>query len=681
MSELTASPAPSTNGPSIPTGTAERRTFGPIAVAGLASIGAGTIHALAAGLHAENAPAARTIALLAAAQIGAGLWALVRQTRVAAAAVIVVSVAAVAGWLTTRLVGISFIGGLETSEAPQFADSACAALGLVAAGLSIGALVAPSFGRTGYSVTSSSMLVGGLVVASMIYGSSHAHGTEAGGHHGGDDVTAVGASPSGDGHTDDGHTDTGHADTSTGTAAASDGHSADGHSDTGHAAAPEEPTAATDGHGHGDDATTEPAALAWPRPWDPSQPIDLGGVEGVTAEQQLRAIKLVEDTLRELPKYADPAVAIADGYTSIGDGVTGSEHFIKGELIEDDVLLDPTAPESLVYTVKDGQRTLAGAMFIASARPADDPSLTEWAGPLMTWHKHDNLCWALDDQGVAKVVGIIDAQGNCANGVRAGGENPMVHVWIEPHPCGVFAALEGIGAGTAAVPEAERVDMCAGEHHAGAGGAAEVEAIATPKPYDPTKPIDLSGTPGVTEEQQAAAENLVAVTVVRLPKWSDYKVAEAAGFRSIGDGSTGHEHYIQWDWINDDITLDPDFPESLVYEPQPDGTKKLVSAMYMLPDDVALEEVPDIGGALMQWHIHDNLCFTNDPDAPRVAGITDGEGGCPAGLQKFQPAPMIHVWITPHKCGPFAALEGLGAGQIVDGEERLCDHAHGSGGL
>jgi hypothetical protein len=39
---------------------------------------------------------------------------------------------------------------------------------------------------------------------------------------------------------------------------------------------------------------------------------------------------------------------------------------------------------------------------------------------------------------------------------------------------------------------------------------------------------------------------------------------------------------------------------------------------------------------------------------------------------------MIHVWIVPHECGPFAALEGVGAGQIKPGEERLCDHAHGA---
>ncbi len=87
----------------------------------------------------------------------------------------------------------------------------------------------------------------------------------------------------------------------------------------------------------------------------------------------------------------------------------------------------------------------------------------------------------------------------------------------------------------------------------------------------------------MTPEQQAFAENLVAVNVVRLPQWADPAVAEAAGFHSIGDADSGHEHYVQWDWIDDDVWLDPDAPESLVYEPQPDGSKKLVSAMYMLP--------------------------------------------------------------------------------------------------
>ena len=511
----------------------------------------------------------------------------------------------------------------------------------------------------------------------MVAGGTHVHSHA-------HDETATGA----DGHThdaggegDDGHTHAGDGQAADGTATGSTEHTHDGAA-SGDGAATEstEHTHDTTADGTGGGTATgdtththdDSATASWPRPWDPAQPIDLSGVPGVTAEQEARAVALVEGTLADLPRWADPADAIADGYRSIGDAGTGSEHYIKMSLIQDDVLLDPTQPESLVYTVDGDQRTLAGAMYIASARPTDDPELANWAGPLMTWHNHGNLCWDRDESGVAKVVGIVDASGNCARGVNTGGANPMVHVWITPHPCGVFAALEGVGAGQAAVPEDQRVDMCqAGHDHGGA-------PVAEPVPYDPTQPIDLSGTPGVTPEQQAAAENLIAVTIVRLPQWADYRTAEDAGFHSIGDGATGFEHFINWDWIDDDVILDPDEPEALVYAPQPDGTKQLVSAMYMLPTDVALEDVPDVGGALMQWHIHDNLCFTTDPTAPRVAGLTDANGNCPAGLQKFAPSAMIHVWIVPHQCGPFAALEGVGAGTIADGETRLCDHAHGS---
>jgi hypothetical protein len=203
-------------------------------------------------------------------------------------------------------------------------------------------------------------------------------------------------------------------------------------------------------------------------------------------------------------------------------------------------------------------------------------------------------------------------------------------------------------------------------------------AVVPPKPYDPNKPIDLGGVEGVTPEQQARAENLIAITLIRLPKWSDPATASAAGFYSIGDGITGYEHYVNWTYINDDKTLDPDHPESLVYRVS-GGTKTLEAAMYMLPTGSTLETVPDVGGPLTQWHIHNNLCFTDGPPAPRVAGLTDAQGNCPAPLVKLDPVPMIHVWIVPQACGPFAALEGVGGGQILPGEERLCDHVHGSG--
>jgi hypothetical protein len=216
-------------------------------------------------------------------------------------------------------------------------------------------------------------------------------------------------------------------------------------------------------------------------------------------------------------------------------------------------------------------------------------------------------------------------------------------------------------------------EAAAGGHdHAGH----EADAVA-PTPYDPTKPIDLAGVEGVTPEQQAAAENLIAITLWRLPRWADYRVAEAAGFQSIGDGLTGYEHFIQWDWINDNDVLDPERPESLVYRVDRDGNRTLEAAMYMLPQGNTLDTVPELGGKLTQWHIHDNLCFSPG-EAPKVRGLTGADGGCPAGLVKLDPVPMIHVWIVPHRCGPFAALEGVGAGQIKEGEERLCDHEHGA---
>ena len=144
------------------------------------------------------------------------------------------------------------------------------------------------------------------------------------------------------------------------------------------------------------------------------------------------------------------------------------------------------------------------------------------------------------------------------------------------------------------------------------------------------------------------------------------------------DGFTGHEHFINWNYINDDHILNPDYPESLVYETGPGGSRKLVSAMFMMKQGATLDQVPDVGGALTQWHIHDDLCFTDDPVAPRVAGVTSVGGQCQPPLKKFQPTPMIHVWISPHRCGPFAALEGVAGGQVAEGETQLCDHAHGS---
>jgi hypothetical protein len=461
-----------------------------LATAGVASVAAGVVHAGAIGIHAEHPTLARLFIVVAVFQLAFGVVALVRPSRWLAIAGGVGNLVAVGVWLTTRLVGISFIDGLEVREPAQFTDTACALLGLVAAGLAISAALIGWHRSPAPNLLLAGLAACAVAIPAMFSGASHEHAHD----------TVSAASPSGAVAHDDEHV---------------------------HAAEPQTTVAASTTTAH-----------------DHSEPTATTTLDAATAE-----------TLDE----SIPHEHNADGSVTISGGAAESGPAAEGAT----VALDPTT----------------GA--------------------------------------------VVDES------------QPHVH---EP-------------------------------------------TAAPPVPYDPTKPIDLGGVPGVTPEEQARAENLVAITLVRLPQWSDPATAEAAGFHSIGDAATGFEHYIQWSWINDDDTLDPDHPESLVYSPQPDGTKKLVSAMYMLPDTVALDQVPDIGGALTQWHIHDNLCFTKDPVAPTVAGLTDANGGCPSTLQKFQPAPMIHVWITPNECGPFAALEGVGAGQVAEGRTRNCDHAHGSTGL
>ncbi len=203
--------------------------------------------------------------------------------------------------------------------------------------------------------------------------------------------------------------------------------------------------------------------------------------------------------------------------------------------------------------------------------------------------------------------------------------------------------------------------------------------VCTPKPYDPKQAIDLSCSPGVTPAEQARAEQLIRDTLRDLPKYADPNVAYTDGYRSIEDGFTGDEHYVNWAYLNDGHILDSKRPESLVYDTR-SGGRKLVAAMYMMDIGNTFADVPDVGGPLTQWHVHNDLCLgtTSDPLQKVVSSLTTPNGTCPAGTTKAGAVPMIHVWIVKNACGPFASLEGVGAGQVPPGQQRECDAAHGS---
>ena len=197
--------------------------------------------------------------------------------------------------------------------------------------------------------------------------------------------------------------------------------------------------------------------------------------------------------------------------------------------------------------------------------------------------------------------------------------------------------------------------------------------------YTATLPVDLSGFPGVTPEQQHAAEALVTAALTELPRFASTATAEALGYHSVGDASTGYEHFVNWRMLDDPYTLDPAHPESLVYRVDAcTGGRTLEAAMFMLGHGTTLDDVPDVGGPMMQWHVHRDLCWAGPENAWYVAGTRDPSLPCPGGSFRLDPVPMIHTWIVPNECGPFAALEGVSGGQVPDGETRLCDHVHGS---
>ena len=156
----------------------------------------------------------------------------------------------------------------------------------------------------------------------------------------------------------------------------------------------------------------------------------------------------------------------------------------------------------------------------------------------------------------------------------------------------------------------------------------------------------------VSAASQARADKLLAATKKSLPTWSDYHIAEADGFVSIGDAITGFEHFVNAQNSATPETLDAKHPESLVYAVYKDGTKKLVSAMYISAPGTNINDVPDVGGN--PWHIHDNLCW--DATGTHLAGISVN-GRCIPGGTLGITAPMIHVWIVPNVCGQFANLE------------------------
>lgn len=251
-----------------------------------------------------------------------------------------------------------------------------------------------------------------------------------------------------------------------------------------------------------------------------------------------------------------------------------------------------------------------------------------------------------------------------AVGLLAAG--PVRRAWPAGRTGSVVLASVGLVVAGLGVPAAAQANSYRHSGHPGSGAGTEL-AVGGHAGHLAASIETTVATP----EQEAAAEQLLADTVEGLWQWTDPKRAYEAGFRTIGDAPTGTEHLVNWNWINDDVVLSPDAPESLVFRVTPSGDRVLEAAMYMAPAGTPDAEIPDVGGPITQWHVHGNLCYspatTVDGFPSRtVIGLTNPDGGCSRGEHPEPEAPMLHVWVVPRQCGPFSSLEGVGAGQGVE---------------
>jgi hypothetical protein len=183
-----------------------------------------------------------------------------------------------------------------------------------------------------------------------------------------------------------------------------------------------------------------------------------------------------------------------------------------------------------------------------------------------------------------------------------------------------------------------------------------------------TGPIVSIDDARLTSAQRRRATELLDSTRAALAKFPDEAAVVAAGYTWIGDGRRpgAFQHFVNRAYVADGIELDPDAIESIVLEVQPDGSKKIASAMYMLSPGKTMADAPDIAGELTPWHDHQNLCW--DETGTRLAGVLVN-GVCTPGGTFRGTAPMMHVWVENTPCGPFSGIEGHGGS---------CEHTHTS---
>jgi hypothetical protein len=168
-------------------------------------------------------------------------------------------------------------------------------------------------------------------------------------------------------------------------------------------------------------------------------------------------------------------------------------------------------------------------------------------------------------------------------------------------------------------------------------------------------PLDVS--PSI--DQLLAAADLYTRSRQAAEKFRDYQQTRTTlGFtisnaEVLGRPQAEFIHLINPDYMRDGVTLDPERPESLVFQKRPEGYR-LVGYMYMMPPG---QHGPQIGGSMTRWHYHKTVEFCMDKDGIPTVAAKDNQ--CPPG-QFYGPTPeMMHVWLVNARYGVFSHMMEL----------------------
>ena len=436
--------------------------------------GAGAIHFAMAPMHGGTMGAA--FALVGAAQLALALIVTSAPSRRVLLGVVALSAASIAAWAVSRTVGLPFGEHAGDPEAIAAVDLACVALQIAAGVLALRAALLPSLPISRYGGRLLPIGATLLTLGVLVSPSTATHGNvERDAAHAHGDTTGVVAGGASDHHLDDEATDAEvalvsthdededepHPHASNDTMAATTTSSlsgstpamtvpADDHAHANTAAPtvtmPGAPTAAAPAHDHATPAdttaTTEPAHdhPATTVPGGPTAgPVHNHGecTAPVTAAQQAAADALAAQTIAGLHQFLDIADAEAAGFVPITPLNLKLVHYANPGWYLDGRVLDPNKPESLMYAIPPtGAPILLGAMFLMeNGEPGP-----QVGGCLTQWHVHDNLCLA--DQG-GRMVGVVDANGQCPAGSSNRVTPEMLHVWGIDVPGGPFSEPSG----------------------------------------------------------------------------------------------------------------------------------------------------------------------------------------------------------------------------------------------